>query len=926
MVAKVEFALLAEWSDAIDQADLKRIQTLLSNYPLLISVALTPTFVHDDLQNKLASCPFLGSTVENLNALQYLLAQPNLDHPSPVISFLLEQTSVQLLETQVWGNERNTTMHLASFLGYQQVLQQMVSKGVAVDIANDLGYLPADVTSNEALAQWLTANQSKSVKNDFSETPPKSQSGKKPPVQGPRPNYSTSSRFRELQALAESSALAEKKKVSGPSSNKKLIHVRSGHVEQTLQKVTSEEEEKELQRERARRQKEVSLLVKRSAVKNNPFLKMAEQKQQQLAMSASSSTSTPGVSSTEISAEDDATEIKPKRNSKVISSLKHKSCVSSSVFRQTETTTEGKPLRSPNLSPSPSTPNDDHPDRQLSYLSLPSSDHPPSDTASDSDSEENDDDDHQSTGHADHEIKQAQQQPALDDVDSVKDEPQKEIQTQKDGKDEDPAIQSDASKEKDQASTSVIRATLDITSGRRLSGSQKAHWSLGTSAWAAALNKEFNLEALTNERLVTTTATAKHDDEDPEPASTSVSNDKSDHDTEDEEDNVDEDNDNEEEDDDDDDEASYDGTIRVYLQSVATHFTQRECLSDDGSGDSHLTSTFSSRRGSIVDSMDTWPPPSPLASRSDSPKREKPMFGTISVRSTARYVSRLPPSESQIFENDDDEENEQVESNSAPSVVSADHSTQRTPGPYPSTLQGLALPTSLSTSALCSPRGGKHGKLYIRVNGVHDILVPLPAKERAYVRCIVSDGRYEYMSRYELLAQHIVFDYECMIDTHPDMILSISLHVRPDYIVKSKPITRLFTSTRKRKESLSGYIHHEDGALGQTRFALAHMLSACYQKPYAASFHCFNAWYTRSPKERHRQRRNPNQDVLKVVGNFDVEMLYLPVSDPSLPIPRSLRECDMAIKIRQWNETCWPLGYSLPVKMAANETSFTLDH
>ncbi|KAI8990205.1 hypothetical protein BDB01DRAFT_848285 [Pilobolus umbonatus] len=210
---------------------------------------------------------------------------------------------------------------------------------------------------------------------------------------------------------------------------------------------------------------------------------------------------------------------------------------------------------------------------------------------------------------------------------------------------------------------------------------------------------------------------------------------------------------------------------------------------------------------------------------------------------------------------------------------------------------------SASVSPISSPvkntRTFKHGKLYLHVNGIQDILLPLP-KDRAYVRCVVSDGRFEYMSRYEILSQDIDFNYECVIDTHPDMIITISLHVRPDYIMKSrKPFARLFTSKKKKKECLSGYVNKEDGAIGQARFALAHMLPVCEETAYVAGFHCFNAWYTKTFKERHRQKKtDPSQDVLKVVGNFNVEMLYLHVEDSRKIFPRTLRECEKLLTYR----------------------------
>lgn len=170
-----------------------------------------------------------------------------------------------------------------------------------------------------------------------------------------------------------------------------------------------------------------------------------------------------------------------------------------------------------------------------------------------------------------------------------------------------------------------------------------------------------------------------------------------------------------------------------------------------------------------------------------------------------------------------------------------------------------------------------YGRLYLHINSIQDILLPLP-KDRTFIRCVISDGQFEYMSRYEVLSQNIHFDHECVIDTHPDMIITLSLHVRPDYMIKPrKPLSRLFTSRKKKKESLSGYVNKEDGAIGQAQFALADMVSACTEVDYEAGFSCFNAWYSKSFKERHRQKKK-DQDVLKVVGNFNVNMLYLPYS------------------------------------------------
>lgn len=197
-------------------------------------------------------------------------------------------------------------------------------------------------------------------------------------------------------------------------------------------------------------------------------------------------------------------------------------------------------------------------------------------------------------------------------------------------------------------------------------------------------------------------------------------------------------------------------------------------------------------------------------------------------------------------------------------------------------LAGNEESQKISTSSM---EANAFGKMYIAVSGAHNMLLPLP-REITYVRCVISDGEYEYMSRYEILGAQILMDYECVIDTRPGMIITVSLHVRPDYHVKPRTgWTKWFTSIRKQKEHLSGYVHPEDGAIGQTRFAVDHMVPGCYKKTYEASFDCFNSWYARTHRERvRREQFGDEEDFLKIVGKLNVEMLYLPVSNPSVVI------------------------------------------
>ena len=63
----------------------------------------------------------------------------------------LQQSSTQDLNSRVWGNCNNTTLHLVSYLGHVQIAQRLLKeKSVSVDIVNDLGCLPRDVAQTTA--------------------------------------------------------------------------------------------------------------------------------------------------------------------------------------------------------------------------------------------------------------------------------------------------------------------------------------------------------------------------------------------------------------------------------------------------------------------------------------------------------------------------------------------------------------------------------------------------------------------------------------------------------------------------------------------------------------------------------------------------------------------------------------------------------
>lgn len=288
-------------------------------------------------------------------------------------------------------------------------------------------------------------------------------------------------------------------------------------------------------------------------------------------------------------------------------------------------------------------------------------------------------------------------------------------------------------------------------------------------------------------------------------------------------------------------------------------------------------------------------------------------YGSISVSTTSRYVRRLSQAQNPaLLELQHRQEQQQQQPFvlgedtkqskfkikrvpvKVPPSVSKPPSSTTTKRHDPPTIRrsqsalqslGSTVPASISLSKHpYQPKAYRHGKLYLRINAATDMLLPLP-NEPTYVRCVVSDDRYEYMSRYALLGQHIPFEYECIIDTNddPDMIITISLHVRPDHHLRSKlPLTRLFSTNKKHhhhdKGSLSSYICHDDGSIGRSRFALSHMLHGCYMCSYSTRFDCFNAW----TPQRQKHRSKEEGDVLKVIGSLEIEMLYLPLNDPSM--------------------------------------------
>ncbi|KAI9483225.1 MAG: hypothetical protein EXX96DRAFT_647989 [Benjaminiella poitrasii] len=454
---------------------------------------------------------------------------------------------------------------------------------------------------------------------------------------------------------------------------------------------------------------------------------------------------------------------------------------------------------------------------------------------------------------------------------------------------------------------------------KRMSGSQKASWTMSMSSWAAILDREFNLEEIDPE---------KKRNEDYILSSSSASSLLS----------------------------SRSSLSKVLDEDVVEEKEEKEHDSSDpsfaeqpskGMGRSGFPALFfddvthdmSVLSLASILKINNWQEQQNNTISHHAAVTTPPQIGDISALCASNSMIRRKPISFYISS----ETNLRSRSESQKQQIESEHHSKldQAKSVPPTLSHNPARPTAKTTTYLPSFKMRatsaftSRGKLYLHVNGVQDILLPIP-KERTYVRCVVSDGRFEYMSRYEILSQNIQFDYECVIDTHPDMIITISLHVRPDYVMKksyhyyknSHNVIPFFLArflsfssnnekkkkTKKTKEErLSVYVNKEDGAIGQARFALAHMIPACTEIAYPTGFHCFNAWYSktvrRQTKKLKKKRMNDAEhDVLKVVGNFDVEMLYLPISNDqqsTADLPRSLREC---------NEFIMQQFYSPPVE------------
>lgn len=204
-------------------------------------------------------------------------------------------------------------MHLACFLQQNELIQQLKDHGALSTIPNKNGLLPTIPDSQPEVKLLIT----------------------KPVVSKDRtPATNASDRFKRLRELAESPHA--NKPTTTERQNSTRRYFRPGHLEERKRRVLSEEEEAELEKKIFIRQKEVDQLAQRSAVKNNPLFKKFEEQKQQKEQEAKRTPSLTAASAVRDRKKLLGAADQIRRTSRVINSLKDRSYVSSSVFRQAQ--------------------------------------------------------------------------------------------------------------------------------------------------------------------------------------------------------------------------------------------------------------------------------------------------------------------------------------------------------------------------------------------------------------------------------------------------------------------------------------------------------------------------------------------------------------------------------------------------------------
>ncbi|KAI8089052.1 uncharacterized protein BX664DRAFT_126421 [Halteromyces radiatus] len=270
-----------------------------------------------------------GISVPHFYAIQLLIvnlfenALPQSSTEAVLLSNLIEMAVAADLNTCFWGSTKNTTLHLASCLGQEQVVELLISQGALAHIPNSDGYVAIDfalTTTISDMLQQVSKHENPSI-NDST--------------------VIKDNRFEQLRQLAEeggnsSSSLQNTSNMIGKRQQSTRRYFQPGHLEARRKKVLQEDDNSATADESTRigrnatnkRQQEVESLAKQSRVKNNPlFRKFEEQHQQQeyKQPTAHNRLLSPALET-----------LADRRTSKGISSLKGRSFVSTSVFRQQE--------------------------------------------------------------------------------------------------------------------------------------------------------------------------------------------------------------------------------------------------------------------------------------------------------------------------------------------------------------------------------------------------------------------------------------------------------------------------------------------------------------------------------------------------------------------------------------------------------------
>ncbi|KAI8888488.1 hypothetical protein K501DRAFT_329837 [Backusella circina FSU 941] len=882
---------LSEWTDAIVHLQLEHIKILLNFDPQLLWTQLPYTLDYgNELYIELIQSLRLGSSVQPLSALQYCIIQyhqpENREEKYNIISYLIEKSTVEDLNTHYWGDCNNSTIHLVCFMGQLDVLDLLLKKGVYTSIKNDLGFSPCHVASNQAILDGISFYEQKREQQERDKN-----SGTNTALQ----------KFKLLRDLAEGSM--NNKPTNRPTFNPHYF--RTGHVKEAKKFLTTE-----VQEERRRAQthmEEVAQLAKKLAVKNN--LKQFEQhedllpqRQQQDIIHRRRLSFHPIMKSSESSIS--------KRDSAIISALKKNTLVSSSILRQQlndgesieftddsiiaelyssrpstiieerlseeekrpevrgtmdSTTIEEKRKQEPEVF------HKDQVNKQEDSTAPPPPDieYFPSTTESILDaytpasldiemcrkalhetkiiedeidlllaeteaSSSNSDGDMSSDGYSDDEsIYISSEEVWKEDRCTETEVGMHQDLEQQENMYRVPSLQP-ITPSSFTPSFCIDREYDDMESRKHSCGSQKSLWTTSMILWSSNLDDGSNKSEGSSENQFNELYIEE--------------------------------------------EEQYQNVEqRMNDETIPTISKEKEQEKEQEQEEQEEEVEEDFRR--FRNTLDISDEDMTLMIRSSSIRKSAERGGPTTIRSSADLNVGLLSTEDLLSGASSARSSSSIKTMDAifympdpPDRKQPDDISDFYPPPPPPTAPVMMEMPPPEDYHTCEE---KQGKLHVHIRGVQDIKLPLP-KEPTLVRCVVSDGRFEYMTDYKILDTDIEFDHKCSIDIYPGMSITVSLHVHPDYISvpKAPPLMSLL---RKQRNCFSNYISKVDGAIGLAFCDISNCLPVCHEEYYRASICCFNTWYARSFIERHTRKRNTlNEDLLDIAGKFDLDMFYSP--------------------------------------------------